>query len=63
MLIYIITKMSIVDTIKQLPRNKLIIGGIIIAVILFLLYRKHQNENMENTIGPRHTTQSGFAWW
>jgi hypothetical protein len=55
--------MSIVDTIKQLPRNKLIIGGIIIAVILFLLYRKHQNENMENTIGPRHTTQSGFAWW
>jgi hypothetical protein len=55
--------MSIVDTIKQLPRNQLIIGGIIIVVILFLLYQRHQTEKMENTIGSRRTTHSGFAWW
>jgi hypothetical protein len=49
--------------VMAMPKQYIILISIVVLVVLFMLYRKHQSEKMGNTIGDRHTAHSGFAWW
>ena len=56
-------KMMSMTTITSMPKQYLVGISIAIAIILYVLYKKHQTEKLGNTIGDRRTTHSGFNWW
>jgi c-di-AMP phosphodiesterase-like protein len=60
--IYYIIKIHMLN-LTLIKNNKYIIISLIIVIILFILYKKHQNEKFGDTIGDRRPTSYGFAWW